>query len=1181
MGQVDAERKTLEVLAEDFVARYRRGERPALSEYIAAHPELANEIRELFPTLVMMEELAPSDYEASNPTTTTPSQPPLLSLGDYRILREIGRGGMGVVYEAEQLSLGRRVALKVLRYAAADGTVRQRFHREARAAAQLHHTNIVPVYEVGENRDDCWYAMQLILGQGLDEIIEELRQQRLPAGRTDFKSVPPVGQVTQSLVTGQFACPDLNTSTPSPASSQTSIVASGSTHIASRSELSGIDSAGDQYYRSVARIGRQAAEGLAYAHARGIIHRDIKPSNLLLDTAGVVWITDFGLAKTQDSNLTTTGDIVGTLRYMAPERFKGEGDERADVYGLGLTLHELLVLRPAFESLDRLDLIDRIKNHEPVRLRFLDRRIPRDLETILLKAIDKDAKRRYQSAEALAEDLRRFLADEPIAARRTSELERLRLWARRNPAVAILSIGIALLLLLLSLVSTVAALWLNRMTNEARRSEHVAIERLIDASLTQARAGRTSRTVGQRFDSWKALAQAAESARILQKGTADWLALRNEAIACLTLPDLRLDQEWEGNPAGTNGLAFDSHFDLYAWSYKDDGVRIRRVRDHQQVLHLPVLTADTPDPWRDLQFSPDGQFFSIWYRYHTLHQPAQLWELKEGVTRPRLTISDVCCEPLFMPQGCVAVGLAEKSLAFYNLETRKETRRLPLGFSPQKLALSCDGQRLAVSCKGQSKIEIRQLVTGEVIRSLPHPAEVQAIAWHPDGSRVATGCDDHCIYIWEVGGNKPPSVLEGHRWEVYRVAFDPSGGWLLSFSWDMTVRLWDVRLRKQLLSLPNSRAVGIRRDDRLMVATLAGPQVQLWDCVPSPAYRVLYGHQRSPHFLEFSPDGRWLASAGWDPFFCIWDMATGRELARQVEKCVEGLGVLWEPAGDGLLTYSGNGLRRWPIRSSRAAGKAELSIGPSQLLLPPIVGEGGRLSLFGKEECFLGVCCRRRGRFGVIQFDNSPRELWTQPFTNVNYISGSPDGRWVATGTFEGGNRVCVWDRRTGRLEKDWPIGDAEVAFSPDGRWLAAATGRNSAAGAECRTWRVGSWEPGPHVLLDRMSSSPPSLAFTPDGKILAVVHTSTEVRLLNADTLEDIAILSPPDSVLITRVSFSRDGSQLVAAAHDYIQLWDLRVVRRRLKELSLDWDAPPLPAASTHTRDMELREMPGNANK
>ena len=181
-------------------------------------------------------------------------------------------------------------------------------------------------------------------------------------------------------------------------------------------QVSAVDSSGRRqpFFRSVAQIGRQAAQGLAYAHARGIVHRDIKPSNLLLDTAGVVWITDFGLAKADDDGLTPTGDILGTLRYMAPERFRGEGDARADVYALGLTLYELLTLRPAFDSPDRLKLIEQIKTEDPQRPRALDARIPRDLETIVLKAIEKDPEARYQSAEAMGEDLRRFLDDEPI-----------------------------------------------------------------------------------------------------------------------------------------------------------------------------------------------------------------------------------------------------------------------------------------------------------------------------------------------------------------------------------------------------------------------------------------------------------------------------------------------------------------------------------------------------------------------------------------------------------------------------------------------------------------------------------------------------------------------------------------------------------------------------------------------
>src|SRR5207237_2299256 len=198
------------------------------------------------------------------------------------------------------------------------------------------------------------------------------------------------------------------------------------------------------YCHQVARIGLQVAEALAYAHSRGIVHRDIKPSNLLLDSAGMVWVSDFGLAKTQEQALTETGDLVGTVRYMAPERFQGVCDARADVYALGLTLYELLLLRPAFDAPDRLRLLDQISHQEPARPRVVDPRIPRDLETILMKAIEKEPRRRYPSAEALAGDLRRFLADEPIQARRIGPLERLGRWGRRNPLVAGLSAAVVL-----------------------------------------------------------------------------------------------------------------------------------------------------------------------------------------------------------------------------------------------------------------------------------------------------------------------------------------------------------------------------------------------------------------------------------------------------------------------------------------------------------------------------------------------------------------------------------------------------------------------------------------------------------------------------------------------------------------------------------------------------------------
>ncbi len=380
----------LDQLAEEFAERFRRGERPSLEEYTDRYPELADDIRELFPAMVQVEQVdegkanREGDGEARKPTGA------LQQIGDYRILGQIGRGGMGVVYEAEQISLGRRVALKVLpQHSAADRTTLERFRREARAAARLHHTNIVPVYEVGQDGDVRFYAMQFIMGQSLDGVIAELRrlrirsQSRTSGGEEHGAEMRTItASVAHSILAGGFLperdvrasaailaepteaapahatlvlaratavdaeateagtlpefAPD-SSSTPTPLSQA---VLPGGT------QLSVAEMSHRVFHRSVAHIGRQAASALVHAHARGVIHRDIKPSNLLLDTDGVVWVTDFGLAKADDDGLTQTGDVLGTIRYMAPERFSGQADPRSDVYALGLTLYELLVLRP-------------------------------------------------------------------------------------------------------------------------------------------------------------------------------------------------------------------------------------------------------------------------------------------------------------------------------------------------------------------------------------------------------------------------------------------------------------------------------------------------------------------------------------------------------------------------------------------------------------------------------------------------------------------------------------------------------------------------------------------------------------------------------------------------------------------------------------------------------------------
>jgi serine/threonine protein kinase/tetratricopeptide (TPR) repeat protein len=455
---------------EEYLAALEAGHPLDRQEFQERHPEIAAAVARCLDGLQFLRAAAPhlresaARHEAAGSGTAAailPEGP----LGDFRLVREVGRGGMGVVYEAVQISLGRQVALKALPFAAAlDAKQLQRFQNEAQAAAHLHHPHIVPVYTVGCERGVYYYAMQFIEGQTLAALIQELRRQATVNAGAPPTGAGPAAALAVELVSGRWASPDQRPAAAEPPGAELAgALPPGPTAAAATTQPAAVLSTersivSREFFRTVAQLGVQAAEALEHAHSLGVVHRDIKPANLLVDRHGQMWITDFGLAQCQgQTGLTLTGDRVGTARYMSPEQATGQRalvDYRTDMYSLGVTLYELLTLEPACPGHDWAEVQLQIIRDEPRPPRHWNPALPKDLETIVLKAMTREPEHRYATAQEFADDLRRFLEDQPVHARRPTPMQRATKWARRHRSVVVAALGLLVMAVVALAVST-------------------------------------------------------------------------------------------------------------------------------------------------------------------------------------------------------------------------------------------------------------------------------------------------------------------------------------------------------------------------------------------------------------------------------------------------------------------------------------------------------------------------------------------------------------------------------------------------------------------------------------------------------------------------------------------------------------------------------------------------------
>ncbi len=1061
-------------------------------------------------------------------------QRPGTVIGPYKLLQQIGEGGMGTVFMAEQTRpVQRKVALKVIKPGMDSRQVIARFEAERQALAMMDHVNIARVLDAGAtDTGRPYFVMELVHGVPITKYCDD-------------------------------------------------------NHLTPRERL---------------ELFVPVCQAIQHAHQKGIIHRDIKPSNVMItlyDGKPVAKVIDFGVSKATEQKLTERtlftqyGTMIGTLEYMSPEQAEMSAlgvDTRSDIYSLGVLLYELLtggtplrrkqikeaalgeILRLIREeeapkpstrlsdSGEALASISAQRRTEPAKLSKLMRG---ELDWIVLKALEKDRNRRYETASGFGADLQRYLADEPVLACPPSAGYRARKFARRHKAALIVA-GLAGCVMFLLLV-TGLGLFVNAALREdrdlalsnqqrAETAEHRALdaehEIKIRAHLARALAIRRSGQIGQRTET---LAEVAE-ALALHPSAALCLELRNAAIASLALPDLSLSKQRLGWPAGSSQVDFDGKLEHYVRVDRQGAGSIRRVDNDKEIASIPGSGAET---WP--QFSRDGKFLVLWSV-----AGMNVWKL--GGRKP--------VEVLKFPAGInyaidfspdhrqVAVGQVDGSIILFDLVAGKSLTSLPGGVAAAGLAFNPAGSQLAVS-HGDS-VEIRDLATGKAVMVLKSPVPISSLAWNPDGKTLAVGGNDPAtsrIDLWDVAAGKQTLALEGLRNGGIRIAFNHAGDMLASVGWEGMLRLWDARTGKLLFG--TASGAGVPRfspDDRLLSADLRDRKIALWEITSCREYRTLLRAAADDKGIyEYSTirsDGRVLAVAMHNCGVGLWDLPGGAEMAfLPVPGCDF---ALFEPSG-ALLTNGSAGLLRWPVQGDPAA-PGLLRVGPPHQL--PVPGP------------ICHVACSSNGRVIAVSQFQSGRVLHAdrpnQPVSlgrhdDARDIAVSPDGRWVATASFTR-TGVKIWDARDGRFVKELPIDSTLVGFSPDGKRLATT-------GGGLRLWTVGSWQ-------ERIEIGGNRFAFSPDSKLLAVGDGIGPVRLLDPETGTEYARLEDPNRDRTWHMSFSPDGTRLVATNNDSrsIHVWDLRMIRERLAKLGLDWDLPPYAPAAETDKPLRVEVDPGN---
>lgn len=1119
------QRQTLleELLGLDADFRIARHERPESSDYAERFPELSVEQIAAIVDAAQVGGNATPDQNAAAPATEQPTilspsdavavasgaaaatPPTLRYFGDYEVLSEIARGGMGVVFKARQQSLNRLVAIKMIlggRLASSEEVTR--FRREAEAAAQLEHPSIVPIYEIGTHGDQHYFSMGYVDGLSL-------------SARLLDKPLEP---------------------------------------------------------REAAMLIRDVALAVHYAHERGVVHRDLKPSNILLATRADSQpgelpysprVTDFGLAKLSrsDQSLTEAGQILGTPSYMPPEQAAGQVHNvgpSADIYSLGAVLYACLTGRPPFQAASAIDTVRQVLERDPVSLRDLNASIPKDLETIALKCLEKSIPRRYLSAKAIADELQRYLDGHPIAARPVSRRERFWRWCRRNPLVAGLISAVACTLLIGIVVSSYFA-W-----KEGQRAVAEAKARH-DEELQRRKADRQTEIAKKLGADNLKLAEDEKAAR--QKSDLNAEAAKQQTkLAKRHLYDAHMQQvqmAWDVARVGQANRLLDLYRPAPGQPPDVEDLRSFEWYYWDRCCHSDLLTLNNQGWVRSVAFSPDGRHVATGC-IGVL--PIKVWDLNTGqavmslrghrtvlshlppaenaaVARDRESSRDtlptiVSCVAYRRDGLALASGGDDGTIRIWDMTTAKELLTLDgHSFPVWSMAFSPDGTRVTSTAlkhvAGITAWEFKlwDTATGQELRALQGDnGAITCVAYSADGKRLATTGSDGTASarVWDAESGETLLTLSGNR-GLLSVAFSPDGDRLAGASGDGSIKVWHIPTGQELLNWKGHNeslsSVAFSSDGQRLVSASDDQTIKVWRADTGQEMFTLKGHTEMVNSAAFSPDGTLIASASRDGSVKIWDAAKGQEAY-----------MLAEPSPNYSRTFIHEG-HQLAVMGNRTVKLFDVATGlmkrkvDAVLLDAPNVPWVETMSL-SADGLWLAVGCLDKTIRMVDMTTGLETLALTGHTSKVETLEFSPDGKRLVSGGQD--RMIKVWDPRIGQetlsLKKHTsPIYD--VAFSPNGKQFASASADDTV-----RVWDSGTGRL--NLTLKGHTGIVKSVAYSADGQRLASASFDRTVKVWDAKTGREMLTLKG-HSDFVTSVDFSPDGKRLVSGSKDaVVKLWD-----------------------------------------